>query len=247
LIEITVGETLGGPNFGKRLIGLLSKVKIWQWANRCVYFFFAEEEEIDVVSVTALRGVSTLPTNPSRAVKAELQETVASITAGKLLSAASEAVSRRLRGGTRAKRKEEDDDEEEGYHQPKKRARKYYHRRHLYHHHHHHQGGSPRKTSRFSTDSETDTTEKRSQHNNMERMRRIDLRNAFEDLRNLVPNLVDASRAAKVTILKDAAHYCYDLTSRSKALSSELQALRKEQDRLRSNLSKLRRNLAARR
>ncbi|KAL1128936.1 hypothetical protein AAG570_013470 [Ranatra chinensis] len=170
------------------------------------------------------------------------------MTTGKLLSAASEAVSRRLR---RPKRNKDDDDFDAGDEEylPRKKARA----KHHHHHHHYHQpqtssGRSPRKGgNRFSTDSETDTSEKRSLHNNMERMRRIDLRNLFEDLRSVVPCLTECSRAAKVTILKEAANYCYELTGIGMNLHNQVAVLRKQQEKLRANLSRLRRNLAARR
>ncbi|XP_024937609.1 transcriptional regulator Myc-B isoform X2 [Cephus cinctus] len=65
--------------------------------------------------------------------------------------------------------------------------------------------------SRSSSDEEPDT-EKRSIHNNMERQRRIELRNAFEELRVLVPEVEMKEKAPKVAILRQAAIYCDMLT-----------------------------------
>ncbi|XP_039284740.1 ubiquitin carboxyl-terminal hydrolase 36 [Nilaparvata lugens] len=89
--------------------------------------------------------------------------------------------------------------------------------------------------------------DRRRLHNNMERMRRVDLRNSFEDLRGLVPSLMNKERAPKVLILQDAANYCTELRIQSKQLSCEVYALKKEQDRLRATVSRLRRSLAAHR
>ncbi|KAH7973381.1 hypothetical protein HPB49_000474 [Dermacentor silvarum] len=53
---------------------------------------------------------------------------------------------------------------------------------------------------------------KRNEHNTMERKRRDDLRVAFQDLRVQVPALFDNTKAAKVTILNEAAAYALKLT-----------------------------------
>ena len=98
---------------------------------------------------------------------------------------------------------------------------------------------SPRKrSSRNGSDSE-DSTEKRSQHNSMERQRRVDLRNAFEFLRSLIPDLEATDRAAKVVILKKSAHFCQGLTAREKKLIDEKNALQKSQEMLRKRLALL--------
>ena len=100
---------------------------------------------------------------------------------------------------------------------------------------------SPRKrSSRNGSDSE-DSCEKRSQHNSMERQRRVDLRNAFEFLRSLIPDLEATDRAAKVVILKKSAHYCQGLTAREKKLIDEKNALQKSQEMLRKRLALLQR------
>ena len=100
---------------------------------------------------------------------------------------------------------------------------------------------SPRKrSSRAASDSE-DSCEKRSQHNSMERQRRVDLRNAFEFLRSLIPDLETTDRAAKVVILKKAAHFCQGLTQREKQFVADKDALQKRQEMLRKRLALLQR------
>lgn len=100
---------------------------------------------------------------------------------------------------------------------------------------------SPRKrSSRAASDSE-DSCEKRSQHNSMERQRRVDLRNAFEFLRSLIPDLEATDRAAKVVILKKAANFCQGLTQREKQYVADKDALQKRQEMLRKRLALLQR------
>lgn len=100
---------------------------------------------------------------------------------------------------------------------------------------------SPRKRcSRAPSDSE-DSCEKRSQHNSMERQRRVDLRNAFEFLRSLIPDLEATDRAAKVVILKKAANFCQGLTQREKQYVADKDALQKRQEMLRKRLALLQR------
>lgn len=87
--------------------------------------------------------------------------------------------------------------------------------------------------------------EKRSLHNNMERQRRIDLRNSFDDLRSMVPKLEGLERAPKVQILNESRDYCDHLTNTSERLEKEKMNLQQKQDELRGRLSFLRRKLAA--
>lgn len=58
---------------------------------------------------------------------------------------------------------------------------------------------------------ELETIEKRNLHNNMERQRRIGLKNLFEQLKCHIPALKDKERAPKVNILREAATYCTKL------------------------------------
>lgn len=98
-----------------------------------------------------------------------------------------------------------------------------------------------------SSDSEPEPSEKRSLHNNMERQRRIDLRNAFEDLRLLVPEVSKKERAAKVVILREASQYCRFLTGSHQNYLTHIEELKKKQEWLRSRVSSLRRKLAIKR
>lgn len=81
----------------------------------------------------------------------------------------------------------------------------------------------------------------------MERQRRVDLRNAFDDLRMLVPEVSCKERAAKVVILREAASYCDFLTDESSSMAKQVTELRRQQERLRARVSQLRRSLAAKR
>lgn len=102
---------------------------------------------------------------------------------------------------------------------------------------------SASSASRSSSEDELDT-EKRSLHNNMERQRRIELRNAFEELRILVPAIESKEKAPKVAILRQAAMYCDMLTELDQSTVAKVMDLRKRQEKLRARLSQLRRSLA---
>lgn len=82
--------------------------------------------------------------------------------------------------------------------------------------------------------------EKRKFHNNMERKRRVDLRNLFEELRELIPNLQNKKRAPKVQILNEAEALCNELSYKSKMQSKQAEELRREQARLRNAVAPLR-------
>lgn len=82
--------------------------------------------------------------------------------------------------------------------------------------------------------------EKRKFHNNMERKRRVDLRNLFEELRELIPNLQNKKRAPKVQILNEAETLCNELSYKSKMQSKQAEELRREQARLRQAVAPLR-------
>lgn len=188
-----------------------------------------------------------LPTRPTPRDQEHLEEITTS------LLSASEAVSRKLKKTiTTQKRKKyesessEDDDEEDdedyddlmddqisygGKYQRQTKRQK-----------HSPSQSRRKKVSRFGE--EEDSQEKRDLHNNMERMRRIDLRNSFEELKALVPSVSNKDRAAKVVILREAANYCDDLGADSQSKYMQLMALRKEQERLRATVSRLRKAAA---
>ncbi|XP_066992253.2 myc proto-oncogene protein [Anabrus simplex] len=220
------------------------------------------EEEIDVVSVGekqtggrgGVNGSTTLPTNPSASDRQQLQLTVASAISAASRQHQPNSIPVRISIGDRTvsvrtvpadslfdtdkKRKSVSS---RGPSKGVKRTKYQYHHR-LQHHKSGRRGGS-----RGTSDSEPDSCEKRSLHNDMERQRRIDLRNLVEGLRVLVPEVEDKKRAAKVVILKEAATYCHKLREQNKALTSQVSDLQKEQERLRARVSHLRRQVAAQR
>uniref|UniRef100_A0A1B6L277 BHLH domain-containing protein n=1 Tax=Graphocephala atropunctata TaxID=36148 RepID=A0A1B6L277_9HEMI len=195
-----------------------------------------EDEEIDVVSLSERSSsrssscsgggsVSGMPTRPTRRDREELEEITSS------LLSASQAVSRKLKKTHKRKRYRSDsseDDEEDSlteYQNQGKRQRSSTSQRR-------------KKHSRFGE--EEDSQEKRDLHNNMERMRRIDLRNSFEELKALVPGVANKDRAPKVVILREAANYCCELGAESRSKYLQVIALKREQERLRRMVSSLR-------
>ncbi|XP_053669593.1 uncharacterized protein LOC128719972 [Anopheles marshallii] len=75
---------------------------------------------------------------------------------------------------------------------------------------------------------ELDTVEKRNLHNNLERQRRIGLKNLFEELKRQIPQLRDKDRAPKVNILREAATLCTRLNQEAEQLNE----LRQQQIKL---------------
>lgn len=73
---------------------------------------------------------------------------------------------------------------------------------------------------------------RRSVHNSLERQRRVDLRNAFEYLRQLVPDTMILEKAPKVQILKKAALHCKTLQQAEQRLIREKEKLRKQVEEL---------------
>lgn len=71
---------------------------------------------------------------------------------------------------------------------------------------------NPQKPSMRKYGSDNDdpsiSFEKRNMHNNMERQRRIGMRNLFVELKKAIPTLDDRERVPKVNILKEAISYC---------------------------------------
>lgn len=88
---------------------------------------------------------------------------------------------------------------------------------------------------------EAETIEKRNLHNNMERQRRIGLKNLFEELKYQIPSLKDKERAPKVNILREAAAYCTKLR-REEDLHAELT---KRHNRLLTRVKNLKASIAA--
>lgn len=93
------------------------------------------------------------------------------------------------------------------------------------------------------TADETDTIEKRNLHNDMERQRRIGLKNLFEELKYQIPSLKDKERAPKVSILREAANLC----RKYQREEEEKKHLKNVQAKLYNRVSVLRTSLAAHR
>uniref|UniRef100_A0A1Q3EZ56 BHLH domain-containing protein n=1 Tax=Culex tarsalis TaxID=7177 RepID=A0A1Q3EZ56_CULTA len=90
---------------------------------------------------------------------------------------------------------------------------------------------------------EQETLEKRNLHNDMERQRRIGLKNLFEELKRQIPSLREKERAPKVNILREAAQLCNRLNREQE----QLNALRKQQQRLYNRVRELRKSLHSQR
>lgn len=95
----------------------------------------------------------------------------------------------------------------------------------------------------FSDSDELETLEKRNLHNDMERQRRIGLKNLFEELKSTIPSIKDKERAPKVNILREAASLCNKLTREH----DQYQALKKQQTKLLAKVKQLRASIANKR
>uniref|UniRef100_A0A182N0X8 BHLH domain-containing protein n=1 Tax=Anopheles dirus TaxID=7168 RepID=A0A182N0X8_9DIPT len=80
---------------------------------------------------------------------------------------------------------------------------------------------------------ELDTVEKRNLHNNLERQRRIGLKNLFEELKRQIPHLRDKDRAPKVNILREAATLCNRLNHEAEQVNELRQRQVKLYERVR--------------
>lgn len=87
---------------------------------------------------------------------------------------------------------------------------------------------------------EVDTIEKRNLHNDMERQRRIGLKNLFEALKKQIPTIKDKERAPKVNILREAAKLCENLTREERLLSDQKEMLREQLKKRQEILNQLR-------
>lgn len=82
---------------------------------------------------------------------------------------------------------------------------------------------------------------KRNEHNTMERKRRDDLRVAFQQLRVQVPSLAENKKAAKVTILSEAATFVTKLANDSTHLQKTLWRETQRMELLKQQLALLQR------
>ena len=94
----------------------------------------------------------------------------------------------------------------------------------------------------YSVDETADTIEKRNLHNDMERQRRIGLKNLFEALKKQIPSIKDKERAPKVNILREAAKLCEALTREDQQLLEQKAKLKEELRRNQEILAQLKAN-----
>jgi len=79
-------------------------------------------------------------------------------------------------------------------------------------------------------------TERRRLHNNMERQRRINMKESYEQLRMQVPAVAGNDRASKVSILKQGATFIKSLTEIGNSLKINITNLRQQNEMLKREL-----------
>ncbi|NXH57310.1 MYCN protein, partial [Rhabdornis inornatus] len=90
----------------------------------------------------------------------------------------------------------------------------------------------PKPKSSSPRNSDSEDSERRRNHNILERQRRNDLRSSFLTLRDHVPELVQNDKAAKVVILKKATEYVHSLQAEEQKLLIEKEKLQARQEQL---------------
>ncbi|XP_069706576.1 N-myc proto-oncogene protein [Phaenicophaeus curvirostris] len=90
----------------------------------------------------------------------------------------------------------------------------------------------PKSKSSSPRNSDSEDSERRRNHNILERQRRNDLRSSFLTLRDHVPELVKNDKAAKVVILKKATEYVHSLQAEEQKLLLEKEKLQARQQQL---------------
>ncbi|XP_074547367.1 protein L-Myc-1a [Halichoeres trimaculatus] len=99
----------------------------------------------------------------------------------------------------------------------------------------------PTSPSETPQNSDAEDTDRRRNHNFLERKRRNDLRSRFLALRDQIPGL-ESSKTPKVAILTHATEYLVDLHSREKRQLQEKKRLKSRQQLLLRKLSELKRS-----
>ncbi|NWW00207.1 MYCN protein, partial [Machaerirhynchus nigripectus] len=90
----------------------------------------------------------------------------------------------------------------------------------------------PKPKSSSPRNSDSEDSERRRNHNILERQRRNDLRSSFLTLRDHVPELIQNEKAAKVVILKKATEYVHSLQAEEQKLLLEKEKLQARQEQL---------------
>lgn len=98
-----------------------------------------------------------------------------------------------------------------------------------------------RSCSESSLTSDTEDTDRRKNHNFLERKRRNDLRSRFLALRDQIPGL-ESSKTPKVAILTHASEYLDELHSQERKQQTEKKRLKARQQQLLRKLSELKRS-----
>ncbi|KAL6262242.1 hypothetical protein P5V15_007337 [Pogonomyrmex californicus] len=102
--------------------------------------------------------------------------------------------------------------------------------------------GRPQKNTKRSSKNRNENQEqkeKRKLHNRMERQRRIDLKNEFNQLRKRIPIIANNEKASKVSILNNARDYILQLISTSVSFDPEIEELKKRQESLKMKIQEL--------
>ncbi|XP_040916940.1 protein L-Myc-1b-like [Toxotes jaculatrix] len=99
----------------------------------------------------------------------------------------------------------------------------------------------PSSPSESPQNSDTEDTDRRRNHNFLERKRRNDLRSRFLALRDQIPGL-ESAKTPKVAILTQATEYLMGLHTREKRQLQEKKRLRSRQQQLLRRLSELKRS-----
>lgn len=109
-----------------------------------------------------------------------------------------------------------------------------------------HAGFSPRSSlsassSETSQNSDAEDSDRRRNHNFLERKRRNDLRSRFFALRNNIPGL-ESAKTPKVAILTHATEYCVELHNEERRLFRKKKHLTSRQQQLYRRISELKRS-----
>merc|ERR1712012_1349714 len=84
-----------------------------------------------------------------------------------------------------------------------------------------------------------DQREARDVHNQMERQRRNDLKNAFDSLKDFVPTIANSDRASKQMVLDKAIDYCKNLKSKEWTTRKARETLAQKNESLRKRLAEI--------
>jgi len=103
----------------------------------------------------------------------------------------------------------------------------------------------PNLDSRLSGKEKTGHREARDVHNQMERQRRTDLKNAFENLKYFVPSLAKSDRASKQMVLDKAIDHCKNLKKQETTVKTQKHNLVQKNESLKKQLALLKSQVAS--